>query len=976
MLCGVEWYLPPQPVTNRWPGGLDATESGMADPVLTNPASVSLFPGVRAAPVAPPSAAQSARPLGTPASATQGVRPVRAAAAVSHVETAVDAGLATTRLSFPVCRADGQPFTDLAEIEALLAAEQQGQFILGSNRSWHGGIHITATTMPQHRSQQPLRCMMDGTVIAYRLNRNYPTVDWNGKPLAFSNSFCLIRHDYCSPPAEAASPASSTEPRAADGRESSHTNPPDVRNRLRLYSLYMHLADYQHYQPVVTQERILTLLRTIYVRKGDNIQQRLGKLAAGSTIRLLDTPSTSLQINEQDRLRTLRFLKGLVTHKAAGSQARVAQQAEVWVADCEEYVRHSQQSCATGGATQPAYWNCCVKARLLNTYPIYRAQEDLLAERAPEGRLQVGSTLQFQRHDLQSRMVGGVRKQLAPCELLSGVSGSSAAPVTGTVWVVVDEHLLAQEPGPPSVFEEVVHCEVPIAAGDGVGFLGLQQSPLVPLALGTYRDDYRVHIELFSDEEAAAIERLLQNAAGVEAGQSMLHLQGAEALFDRVQQGAALHFTDRCQCPDPDQLLPIQAQIPDAEGQIWCELKGVRSGFASLSQVYVRAQDVQPIRQLDLARQGFFLIQAQAASREIVLAGEQIPAPFRSIYQQLDLDQNGELSADEIAAALQHPDHRAKLHKLIVQHPSEWGAEHQQQVGDYLQQLIAQNTDPQIRDLLRLELERLKALGIATIASPVYLFHPLQLLARLAVVTQQAALVVLEMLLLLCPELRSRDCTPLLSYLNLYMPQYQIDTPLRICHFLSQVAHESSFQPKAENLNYRPARMREIYGCIGGSENYQPAIDDCRRGRKPQRVGLWDQEDRYARHPEALANLVYAERMDNGNEASGDGFKFRGRGLLQLTGRRNYTLFTSKHNELFPDDPQDFVQNPDLLIQNLKYAVESACFYWQHYEINDAADRDDVTAVTTIVNGGENGIADRRNKLRAIKQRFIMSGDL
>ena len=110
--------------------------------------------------------------------------------------------------------------------------------------------------------------------------------------------------------------------------------------------------------------------------------------------------------------------------------------------------------------------------------------------------------------------------------------------------------------------------------------------------------------------------------------------------------------------------------------------------------------------------------------------------------------------------------------------------------------------------------------------------------------------------------------------------------------------------------------------------------------------------------------------MDNGNEASGDGFKFRGRGLLQLTGRDNYTLFTGKHNELFPNDPQDFVQHPDLLIQNLKYAVESACFYWQHYEINDPADRDDCDRVTEIINGGANGVEERRDKLDIIKAYF------
>ena len=90
--------------------------------------------------------------------------------------------------------------------------------------------------------------------------------------------------------------------------------------------------------------------------------------------------------------------------------------------------------------------------------------------------------------------------------------------------------------------------------------------------------------------------------------------------------------------------------------------------------------------------------------------------------------------------------------------------------------------------------------------------------------------------------------------------------------------------------------------------------------------------------------------------------------------RDNYTLFTGKHNELFPNDPQDFVQHPDLLIQNLKYAVESACFYWQLKRINSFADQDDFPGVTRRVNGGENGARDREMKMQAIKLYYSRRG--
>ena len=195
---------------------------------------------------------------------------------------------------------------------------------------------------------------------------------------------------------------------------------------------------------------------------------------------------------------------------------------------------------------------------------------------------------------------------------------------------------------------------------------------------------------------------------------------------------------------------------------------------------------------------------------------------------------------------------------------------------------------------------------------------------------------------------------------------YAIDTPLRVAHFLSQIGHESSFRVKAESGSYSAKRMREVFGCKGGMKNYDAARDDCKLGRL--RDKLWTEEARYAGNAPNLLSYAYALRMGNGDEASGDGFKYRGRGMMQLTGKTNYSDFTRSHNQKLPADRQDFVANPDLLSTELKYGVESAFFFWDANNINAQADRDDIEAVTTRVNGGLNGLPDRRMRLARVRQ--------
>ncbi len=164
--------------------------------------------------------------------------------------------------------------------------------------------------------------------------------------------------------------------------------------------------------------------------------------------------------------------------------------------------------------------------------------------------------------------------------------------------------------------------------------------------------------------------------------------------------------------------------------------------------------------------------------------------------------------------------------------------------------------------------------------------------------------------------------------------KFNINTPLRLAHFLAQCGHESGgFKVTQENLNY------SAKGLMGIFKKYFPTESLA---------------ESYQRQPQKIANKVYASRMDNGNEASGDGYKFRGRGYIQLTGRANYTAFGKSINE-------DIANNPDVV--SGKYALLSAAWFWSKNGLNTLSDGGAtdqvVTSITKRVNGGTIGLPDR-----------------
>ena len=184
-------------------------------------------------------------------------------------------------------------------------------------------------------------------------------------------------------------------------------------------------------------------------------------------------------------------------------------------------------------------------------------------------------------------------------------------------------------------------------------------------------------------------------------------------------------------------------------------------------------------------------------------------------------------------------------------------------------------------------------------------------------------------------------CEYYLEALNLILPEYQINTKLRLCHFLAQIIHESGhLKYNQENLNYSAKALRSVFG------KYFPTD------------ALAEQ---YARKPEKIANRVYANRMGNGDEASGDGWLRRGRGLIQLTGTDNYKACSKALNI-------DLMKNPDLIVSNAEVCVKTACWFWSSKRLNEWADKDDIITITKKINGGYNGLEDRTKILNTAKK--------
>jgi putative chitinase len=182
---------------------------------------------------------------------------------------------------------------------------------------------------------------------------------------------------------------------------------------------------------------------------------------------------------------------------------------------------------------------------------------------------------------------------------------------------------------------------------------------------------------------------------------------------------------------------------------------------------------------------------------------------------------------------------------------------------------------------------------------------------------------------------RAQDPQGWAESMNNVFPNYDINTPQRVAAFLAQCGHESGgWTTFEENLNYSAQGINGIF------KKYFPTLESAQP---------------YARQPQKIANRVYANRMGNGDEASGDGWKYRGRGPIQLTGSANYKAFAQ---EMF-DDWENLYANPDWVCADRDFALMSAIWFWNKNKLNVQADSGDIKLMTKKINGGYIGLDDR-----------------
>lgn len=176
-----------------------------------------------------------------------------------------------------------------------------------------------------------------------------------------------------------------------------------------------------------------------------------------------------------------------------------------------------------------------------------------------------------------------------------------------------------------------------------------------------------------------------------------------------------------------------------------------------------------------------------------------------------------------------------------------------------------------------------------------------------------------------------------LDLVNEILPKYKIDTPERIAAFFAQTAYESAdFTLLIENMNYSAEGLERVFSRYFSKSNINA--------------------DHFARQPEKIANYVYGGRMGNGGPQTGDGWRYRGRGIIQLTGKENYRMFAEGVGMQLSE--------VTAYLETKKGALESACWFWSSKGLNNYADRGAIETISKRVNGGTNGMAERKKRFR------------
>ncbi|MGN5262320.1 pesticin C-terminus-like muramidase [Aeromonas hydrophila] len=549
------------------------------------------------------------------------------------------------KFAFPILTATGEEFKDAKALTALINSEQSGHYLLGNHNKWHGGIHISDKSAPWCKDKYPVRAMADGKVVAFRMMKDYLTSEFQGESLRYSNCFCLVQHEYCEV---------NTETKA--------------KNEFTFYSLYMHLLPWDQYQS--TEKLVLkkgwNARNSVPHANPDAEQQRVDATLPRFTL----PKDTELEMDSNTPPqkgsvggKEYDFIKVTIKSQLSNTQMKEAEKAGVVVSQGSSvWIANSPAAVEVIKPNLPTWLFDQIEAELL-TNMVGRADPGV---DGPTGRpvvgkksvsLPAGTKLQYDAHQLEFHWDGDKARKMARCKYVTpSVDGMPSS--CGVAWVCVEDKYIKANTLPPSHLGElyVLPSPVAIAAGETIGYLGLVETP--GSLIGGKKSKYQVHLEVFTQDPR--LDDVLANKAGTKGGATYAKVPAELVLYEKKKQDGKDLWVATA-----DKSLEALIESPelekDAAKQEW---------FCVSSGKYVKKEQVALLSQHDWLKIGFKKVDGSGSDG--YLDPDAPPTFFADLVKSFDSDGNGELSSEEIQAALQNSSNAEKLQKLIVKHPSEW----------------------------------------------------------------------------------------------------------------------------------------------------------------------------------------------------------------------------------------------------------------------------------------------------------------
>ena len=833
------------------------------------------------------------------------------------------------KFAFPILTAKGEEFKDVKALTALINGEKSGHYLLGNHNKWHGGIHISDQSAPWCKDKYPVRAIADGKVVAFRIMKDYLTSEFQGESLRYSNCFCLVQHEYCEINVET-----------------------KAKNEFTFYSLYMHLLPWDKYQS--TEKLVL--------KKGWNARNSVPHSNPDAEPQRADAALPRFTLPKDTELemdssippkkgsvggKEYDFIKVKIKSKLSNAQIKEAEKAGVLVSEGSSvWIANSPDAVTFIKPNVPTWLFDQIDAELLKDMagradPVLDDKSGRLMAGSGNVSLPAGTKLQYDAHQLEFHWIGDKARKMARCKYVMP-SGSDAQGNCGLAWVCVEDEFIKAKRLPPSHLDElyVLPSPVVIAAGEAIGYLGLVETP--GSLIGGKQSKHQVHLEVFTQDPR--LDDVLANKAGTQGGAIYAKVPADLILHEKKSEAGKSKWM-----ATKDKSKEVLVESPrlekDAAKQEW---------ICVSSDKYVKKEQVELLSQHDWLKIGFKKV--DGSGTDGYLDPDAPPTFFTELVKSFDTDKNGELSSKEIQAALQNSGNAEQLQKLIVKHPSEWYEKSSSSSYLWLDKLMTKIGLPDFDLLVDHEKQRIDKLEWMQSSSTklkldrnVFHIYPLSIILQSKSYDYAITVELIESLLghkkdwftgerggkvfaskfkNNYPEVYRYDKLDFVSILNEKLHKYGIDGPYHKAHFLSQCLHESAHLDTTLEF--------------GSGANYDPG--------------------------------KHADAEVNGNTVIGDGPKYRGRGLIQLTWKNNYKRF-SKYSGI------DCVNDSSLVAADMANAIEASCWYWRfngavHKKFDAKGDvnilvdnaRDNVTLITLAVNGGDNGLLERKKYFNLIKK--------